>query len=253
MTFIQLWDDALDIELATSSTELFTTVRRKKATNDAQDNFARVTGCTKRYASIAVVDGTAEYDLEAITAADYIRLAGAPSIKIVTTLTGVTRYIQGPLDFPQREVEELDREEPGWKTADDGTPARWYIKEDGGTTLLGLNPGPDITSGDVWTLVVPYVADPADMVADGSEPFTFGANVIKRLVPYHQALVHYAAAVLEPARKNYTGVQRQMQMYSGFVAQYLQQRTEDQNNQITVLRDYFGEGQRGQRPSDPRR
>ncbi len=254
MTFLQLYGEALNIELASSSTELFTTLRRKKAINDAQDHFARLTGCTKRYATIAVVDGTEEYDLEtAITALDYIRLAGSPSLRMTKTLTGDVRYVQGPLDFPQREPEELDRVEPGWRSAPDGTPQFWYTREDGGATYLGVNPGPDIPTGYTWDLIVPYVADPADMTGDSDEPFTFSTDVIKRLRPYHQALAHYGAAQLEPARKNYSGVTRQMQIYSSFVAQFLQQRTEDGANQIGVLRDYYGDGRRGQRPGDPRR
>lgn len=249
MTFLQLYGEKLSIELASSDTTiLFTTARRKAAVNEAQDAFARMTGCTKRYGSIAVVDGTAEYDLETIT--DYIRLAGAPSIKIVGTSD--TRYIQGPDDFPRRDVEELDRTDPSWRAASDGTPSAWYIKEDGGATYFGLNPAPDVTVGDTWTIIVPYVADPADMSLDAAVPFTFSSNSLLRLVPYHQALAHYAAGLLEPLRKNYTGVTRQMQIYSGYVAQYLQQQREDGRDQLIDIRDYFGESHRGSRPRDAR-
>lgn len=250
MTFLELYGAALDTELASSDrTQLFTTARRKKAVNDAVKNFVRQTGCTKIYGSISIVDNTGEYDLFAAFS-DYRRIAEPPSVKIVSGSN--TRYIQGPNDFPRRSPAELDRLDPGWKSASKGTPTSWYLKDDSGKQLLGMTPPPEV-GADTWTFVVPYVADPTDMSADADLPFTIGGLVLPHLRHYHQALAHYAAALLEPLRKNYSGVQRQTQMYTGYVAQFFQQGSEDGQDQITMMRDYFGEGVRAVRAVDPRR
>lgn len=249
MTFLQLWDDALDIELATDdTTQLFTTARRKKAINDAVEAFVRMTDCFRRIGSIPIVDETGTYDLEA-TLTDFIRLYGEPSVKIVDGST--TRWIQGK-DLPRRDVEELDVEEPGWRAADAGTPASWYLEQDGGQTLLGLHPAPDF-DGDTATIRVPYVAKPADMTQVADEPFTLSANVLIQLRPYHQGLVHYAAAMLEPLRKNYSGAQRQMVLFNGYVAMYLEDERSNGPDQIGLARNYFGESIRTALPVDPRR
>ena len=243
MTFLALYDTALDIELGTAATDLFTVVLRKAAINEAQDDFARKTGCTKRYASIPITDAEDEYALNSLIAGlDFIRLAGPPSIKIVDGSD--TTYIQGPDDFPQRGVEELDRLSAGWRATSAGTPTCWYLRDDGGDTLLGMNPPPDVGATEVWTWIVPYVADPPDMSAAGDQPFTLGGTVLQRLVTYHQGLVHFAAARLEPLRKNYSGVQRQMQFYAGYVAQYFQDQRKTEPETLTLSRNYFGESAR---------
>jgi hypothetical protein len=245
VTFLDLYDTQLDIELGTGDVNLFTVALRKAAINAAQDDFARKTGCTVRYGEIAIVDGTAEYSLNTgIVALDYMRLAEgkAPSIKIVHA--DYTRYIQGKDDFPRRTPETLDRLETGWRAADAGTPSCWYLKEDGGSDLIGMHPAPDVTSGQTWTWIVPYVANPADMTAGSDVPFTFATVPTKRLIAYHQGLVHFAAAQLEPLRKNYSGVQRQLQLYSGYVAQFLQDRKKGEPDEIIMARNYFGESAR---------
>jgi hypothetical protein len=245
MTFVDLYDTLLDIELGTGAVDLFTLALRKYAINQAQDDFARKTGCTVRYANIAMSDGTGEYALNPTNITDYIRLTEheQPYIKIVDGTD--ERYIQGD-DFPRRTSGLLNRLEPGWRAADDGTPAFWYLKEDGGTSYLGVYPPPDIDT-ETFTLVVPYVADPADMTASGDIPFTFAAVPTRRLYTYHQALVHFAAAQLEPLRKNYSGVQRQLQLYAGYVAQYYQDERKAAPDQITLARNYFGESRRSLR------
>jgi len=246
LVFSDLYGSRLNTELSSEdTTQLFTTVLRKKAINDAQDAFVRMTACTKRYASIAIVDGTQEYDLEALT--DYIRQLGPPSVKVVKAGAS-DRYIQGEA-FPRRDPEWLDRLEPGWRAASAGTPCAWYIREDGGSTYVGLHPKPDVGSGETWTLIQPYLADPADLTADGDEPFTISSAIVARLRPFHQALVHYAAAMLEPLRKNYSGYDRQMKLFAGYVANYIAQHTEDAPAQITLRRDYYGDSF-SQRPPD---
>ncbi len=247
LTFATCYGAQLDVELSSEDTaQLFTTVRRKKAVNDGQDAFVRLTDCIIRYGSIAIVDETQEYDLENIT--DYIRLSGPPSIKIVKA--GATdRYLQGE-GLSRRTAEELDVEVPGWRATTSGTPINWYLKEDGGTTNVGFYPKPNVGTGETWTILVPYVAQAAAMSDDAVIPFTVGTAPILRLYPYHQAIVHYAAAVLEPLRKNYSGAQRQMQLFNGFVAQYFQARRREGPDQIRLARNYYRDASPAPRPHD---
>jgi hypothetical protein len=249
-TFLTLYDDLLDIELASADlTQLFTTARRKQAVNDGMQTFVRQTGCTKTYGEISIVDGVGEYNVYAFLT-DWIRRMGPPSIRIQHGATA--RYLQGPFDFPRHDPEELDRISPGWRSVSAATPASWYLREETGQLLLGATPAPSITVGDVWDWIVPYLAKPSVLSAASSEPFTVGGAVLLRLEPYHQALVHYAAGLLEPLRKNYAAAQRQMSLYNGFVEEYRVQEQKDGPDQITLLRDYYGEQQRGTRAQDPR-
>jgi hypothetical protein len=248
MTFLQLYLEALNVELASADTsQLFTTARRKKAINDAMDVFIRATGCTRRYGSLPLIDNTQEYDLET-TFTDYIRLAAPPSIKIVHA-GSTDRYIQGE-DLPRTTAEELDAEIPGWRATTKGTPCQWYLKDDGGTTNLGFYPAPDVDAGYTWIAIVPYVASVTAMTADDAIPFTIAASPILRLYPYHQALAHYGAGLLEPLRKNYSGVQRQSQLYAGIVAQYFQQQRQDGPDLIRLGRNYYREAARGEQAHD---
>ena len=248
MTFLELYDDQLDIELGTTDqTQLFTTARRKAAANAAMQAFVRQTGATKKYGEIAIVDGTSEYNLYT-NFTDFIRLAGNPSVK-KTDSDSVVTYIQGK-DLPRRHPEQLDLLEPGWRSADAGTPAVWYLRANTGTRLIGLTPAPDVPSGDTWKFIVPYVAKPVAMSAGADVPFTVGTGVLIDLEPWHQALVHYAASVLEPLRKNTSGAERQMGVYAGYVAQFLQQEGQDSEDQIMLLRDYYSEAHRKTRLVD---
>jgi hypothetical protein len=72
-----------------------------------------------------------------------------------------------------------------------------------------------IGSGETAAITVPYVAIPPGMTADAEEPFSLTGSDPKTLLrPWHQALVHYAAALLEPLRKNFVGEQRQRQLFA---------------------------------------
>lgn len=251
MTFAELYGAELDIELGTADrTQLFTTARRKQAVNRAIATFVRQTNCTKVYGEIEIVDGQGEYDLYAFFPR-IIRVSGDPSIRI-TRGTSV-RYIQGPDAFPRFEPEELDRVRPGWRSASAGRPDGWFLREHQGAFYLGMTPAPDITTGDTWDWIVPHTVLPEDLGNDSAEPFTIGGSAMTRLRPYHPALVHYAAGLLEPLRKNYTDAQRQMQLYTGYVAQYLQQQQQDGQSVVTFSRNYLAESRSASRPTDPRR
>ena len=66
MDFLTLYGTELDRELGTTDrTQRFTTARRKEAINAAQLRFLKRTGCVTKQTTIALVDGTQEYDVEA--------------------------------------------------------------------------------------------------------------------------------------------------------------------------------------------
>lgn len=241
MQFSELYGTELTRELGTAdTTQLFTTLRRKAAINAAQLEFVKRTECLTRQASITIVDGTQEYDLEAIVAADFGWISKqGPSIAITSGST--VRYLEGD-DLEETSVERLNQEEPGWRGASAGTPTKFYIRREGGLIYLGLHPKPDISGTDTWALLVPYVAVPADMSADADEPFTVSSNAIKSLRFWHRALVHFAAMDLEKLRKD---VAREMKQQSAFeyqLQQYEAAMKPKQGSQVRLARNYRASG-----------
>lgn len=248
MTFSELYATALDAQLGTDQTQLFTTAKRKQAIRDGERAFIRETGCTKRYGSISIVDGTGEYDVEA-TLTTFVKLAGHPSVRIAES-GGTTRYIEGIENFPQTSKDQLSWQEPSWRATDAGTPVTWYLERDGGSLYFGLHPAPDVAVGDTWTLLLPYVGRPDTLTNDSDVPFSFSANAMTSLEDYHQALVHYAAAQLEPLRKNYDAVTYQMKLFASFVNRYKIEQGASQPPHIQLERNYF---KRNVVLTDPRR
>lgn len=249
MTFLELYGEALNIELASSdTTQLFTTVRRKAAINDAMTAFVKETGCTRRTGTITMVDEDGDYELET-EFTDFLRLAGAPSIK-VTNASSHVRWLQGRKAFPQSDIDTLDWERPGWRDLDSSTPDCWYLDLTDGDAILGLVPAPLFASGETWQLRVPYVATPTAMSADGDLPFTTGSDQHRALAPFHQGLAHYAAGRLEAARKNYDGYDRQMKLYAGYVAKWFGLKQADAVGVVQIARNYYGE-QGAYRIEDP--
>ncbi len=253
MTFDELYGAQLDLELGSGDrAQLFTTLRRKKAVNDAMHNWERVTGCTPVFGTIPVVSTTGEYDVFA-SFANYTSLAdnADPSVKLVDPNGNVT-WIQGD-SLPRRDPVWLDASAPGWRADPSGTPMGWYLRNDAGTTYLGIDPAPLVTAGWTYSILVPYLARTDDLVNDGDQPFSIDGKPFARLVSYHQALVHYAAALLEPLRKNYTGAKRQMDLYAGFIAQYSTKERKDGPDQVVFARNYLREATGRTRPMDPHR
>ena len=219
MTFATLYGTALDAELGTDDTNLFTTVKRKAAINNAQRWFVTQTECLIRTGSFSVSDGTSENDHEAqIIAGDFIKLAQKFSPEIWIAESGQDTVHYAGDTFPRRDVDWLNRHELGWRNQE-GYPCSWYLRAEGGTMLFGIYPTPDVQSGETWTAKVPYVAEPADMSADGDLPFTVSSNALIALEPWHDALVYYAASELEKLRK---GTER-----SVFLFQRATQRVQD--------------------------
>lgn len=225
MTFAQLYGTKLDRELGSSDRELFTVALRKEYANEGQQKFNEQTSCFVKRATLAIVDETQEYDVEAtgiIAAGDYL-WPSKTSASLKRVGASVTSYVEGP-DLPFKTEEQLNQEHPNWRAATAGTPECWYLREDGGSVYIGLYPAPDVPSGETWTLLWPYVARPADMVEDDDEPFSVSGNPRTTLIPYHEGLLYWAAAQCELLRKNKDGHEWQMARFAAVVAKYLGDR-----------------------------
>lgn len=260
-TFLQLYGEMLTRELGSAdASSLFTTARRKAAINEAQLEFVKQTECFTRQASVTIVDNTQEYDLDAagiISAEDFLWLAAEPATHKYTDTSGTITYTTGE-NFPRKDVPVMMDEGIDWRNTSvvSELPSSYYIREDGGSVYLGIVPIPDIGTGDSAVVLLPYVAKPPDMTDDAHEPFSvvMGTSPKKTLRPWHQALVHYAAALLEPLRKNYDGEQRQRQLFAAQVADYLQRQRPQNGQTVRLTRNYYREarGRAFNRPLDPR-
>lgn len=249
MTFLELYGEALSHELGSDdTTQLFTTARRKSAINEAQDEFNRQTECFQKRATIALSDGTAEYDLEG-SFTDFLWL-GKDDVEVLHNDGTNDTWYSGP-DLPRRDIPWLNRHEPGWRQASAGTPRMYYLREHGGNVYLGFYPAPDVEVGHTWTAYVTYVADPPDMSADGDEPYTLSSNVLIRLRPWHKALVHFAAGKLESLRRNYAVEDRQRQLFAAYIADYLQKQRRKGGQFVSLAREY--RRSESERPPDPYR
>jgi hypothetical protein len=260
MTFEELYGDRLDDELGTADrTELFTLVKRKLYLNEGQRVFNEHTGCYVKRVSLSVVDGTQEYDVEA-AATDVIRPSGTTaSLKMVGAST--TSYREGR-ELPLVTEETLNNVWPNWRAASAGVPECLYWRTDAGSRFLGFSPAPDIPVGETWTLLLPSVAQPPDMSATSDEPFGASAPLIV-LRPYHRAVLHYAAAMLERLRKNTEGTAKHLAIFGlnpatlqptgeGFLGKYQRDQAPKSGQGIRLATNYRSR-RFGGRPLDPTR
>jgi hypothetical protein len=250
--FSELYGTDLDRELGSADrTQLFTTVRRKSAVNQGQVEFVRLTECLVSEETEALVDETQEYDLLSIIASNkFMKFATRqPYIKKVVTATSATTYLTGE-SFKFKPIEDLDRDEEGWRGASSGTPMNWYLRDDGSSVYLGLHPKPNIPSTETWTVIIPYVTYPTALSADADVPFGSRQN----LRAYHQALVHYAAAQLEKLRRNYQVSSSQLEAFLAYVHEFIAGRKPSGGERVSFAHNYFAAASvRPARPEDPRR
>lgn len=258
MNFLQLYGEGLDRELGSAdSDQLFTTVRRKAAVNSAQLEFNKQTECFVRQGILTMVDDTANYDLETsgvISAQDFLWIAAQGAEYVYQNAAAQTTYLADK-NFPRVDVPVLNREYPGWRLATKTSlPSSYHLFDDGGIQYFGLYPPPAVAVGESGRVFLPYVAKPVDMVGDSDEPYSVSTNPLSAIVPWHQALVHYAAALLEPLRKGYQAEQRQRGLFAGLVADYLQRQRPKGGQSIVAGRNYYREARRfsGVRIPDPR-
>ena len=252
--FSTLYTAYLDEELGTDdSTQLFTTARRKSAVNRGQQEFCRLTDCLQRQTTLAIVGGTAEYDLNSTTTIPNGDWRGWSKeqlqIRYVDASSNLT-VLSGKEDFPRREVEWLNNEFPGWQVSTVASsvmqlPSLYYERTDGGRRYLGFYPTPSTGSSATMTCVLPYLANPTPMTSDTQEPFQVGSNYRIDLRPFHQGLVHYAAHQLEKLRKDDQAATLQFQKFMGYVTQYLQDQRVKGGQGLSFVKNYFTNARRG--------
>ena len=242
--FERLYSDLLDYELGTSdSAVLFTTARRKSAINDGLREFADLTECWQKQATIPAISGQAVYALTStgnVPRADFSRITAEGPTYRYTDATGLQTYHAGD-DFPRRPATWLNVETPGWP-ASTGTqfPEAWFVDTQDGAVNLTVTPPPSLSTGSTAVILLPYVAQPSSLVSTAAVPFTDTAGVTRSdLRPYHQALVHFAAHRLELLRKDRDASDRQMAKFMGFVQRFLQAMKAPAGTQIRPARNYF--------------
>lgn len=252
MQFSELYGDYLDRELGTGDrTQRFTTARRKTAVNQGQDEFIRQTGALVIEAEWTLADGDDEVAIDTIIQPNkFMRFASRqPYIKIDDGTS--VRYYRGK-DFPRKDLELMDRDEPGWDRSANrkGRPQSWYLRDDGDAEYFGIYPAAEIQAGYTWTLVIPFVAKADTMTADAAIPFDGKLS----LTPYHQALVHYAAAQLEKLRRNYQVSASQLDAFNVYVQEYIGNKKDPAGDQVSFAHGYFtAASRRGGTGYDPLR
>ena len=241
--FSSLYTARLDRELGVDdSTELFTTARRKAAVNEGIQEFAKLTDCFQRRSTVAITGGTAEYDLNStavISGGDFARFSKEQVEFRYTDAAGDVTILAGD-DLVRRDVEWLNRYEPGW--ADDTSassvqqmPVAYYDRMDNSARYLGFYPKPCTGSSASAVAIVPYIAQPPTLTSDTSEPFAGRLD----LRPYHQGLVHFAAYQLEKLRRDDQASDKQLQRFMGYVQQYLQDVRRRGGSALTFAKAYF--------------
>lgn len=244
--FEDLYGRLLDQELhSADSTVLFTSTRRSQAVNDGSLEFAALTECLIRTSTIACSCNTQTYNLlsSAVMSTDFTRLAarGVEYHLVSSGGSGSNTLTQLSGDgFPRRDIEWLNKYEPGWRTSTTPSmPTGYYVDEADGKYLIGLDHPPDIGSSETGTLLVPYVARPALMTSSGDVPYTVGSAVRTDLLPYHQAIVHYAAHQLEKLRGDDQASDRQLAKFQSYVMRFTEKWRKKGQNTVTFVKSYL--------------
>lgn len=254
MTFQDLYLTDLTTELGSADLIRFTAALRKRYVNEGQRVFNEQTSCFVRRMAIALTTLVSEYDLESsavITATDYLWPSKTTASLKRVDAGGNVSYAEGP-DLPFKSEEELNQTRSNWRAESAGTPDCWTVRDDGGSEYLVLVPAPSIPAGETWTLLWPYVAQPADMSGDSDEPYSVSGNARTTLRPYHRGILYYAAAQMEKLRKNVEGVDRQMKMFAAEVSKYFADQQPKRGSSIRLAQNYRTR-LRGARPLDPLR
>jgi len=249
MTFEQLYKGELSIRLNNSDTQvLFTSTRRQVAIREAEEEFADLTECLTRVSTIACSCNVTEYTLTSTSlqnSTDYVRLAKQGVEFVHTSSNDVVTHASGD-GFPRRDLVWRNQFDQGWRTSTTPVqvPSGFYIREDGGQVILGLNEPPRVGSSETAKVYVPYVARPETMATSTSEPFTVGGVSRADLRVYHKALPEYAAYKLLPLVGDKEGAQEALQKFLGYVARYAQNQRPKGGQHVTVARSYLRESMR---------
>jgi len=237
MDFLTLYTTALDFELGSEDrSELFTLERRKLAVNRAQREFARLTQCYIREFTVPLVDGTSTYDIETATGDVFVNFSRRP-VELVRTVGAVVTL--WPLH--RHDVPWLDFHRVGWRDSSvKGVPEIVAYNPDAGLANVILVPMPAVPATETWALRVAALATPADLTADTDQPFQLALDAPVQLEPYHWALAHFAASLLERLRKDTEAVEHQLALFGAYVSDYLgSRRPRGQHNRVSQQRDYL--------------
>lgn len=264
-TFELLTGNWLDQELGTAdSTVLFTSTRRAQAVNDGYAEFCEQTECLIEVSTVACSCNVATYNLlsSAILegSTNFIRLAPRGVEYHFTDSNGNLTQLAGD-DFPRRDIEVMNREDPGWRQSTAlGIPTGYYIDDADGKVLIGLDIPPDLGSSETGVIVVPFITRPTPMTSSGDIPFTVSTNVRYDLTPFHKAPVHYAAAMLEKLRVDTDASDRQMALFMSYVQRYREKFKNKGENFVRLARNYLKDASKSSRTGsgvngawDPRR
>jgi hypothetical protein len=253
--FSSLYGRLLTQELGSEdSTVLFTDARRKAGINDGLQEFADLTECLVRTSTITVTGGTREYDLNAMSSGEFVRLAPKQSVEFhYTDASSRTQYLSGP-DLPQVTLQWLDAHEPGWRnstaiSSGGVLPQRYYLRPDGPALFMGFEPCPSTGSSASAQVLVPWISRAPSLTSDTAEPYTVNSSVRTDLRVYHIAAVHYAAHQLEKLRRDDQASDRQLQKFLGYVTRYLQSTRQKAGQTLTYTKHYF---RRRESVRDPR-
>lgn len=254
--FSQLWGDDLTTELGTNDTSvLFTDARRKHAVNQGYRQFADLTECFVKRSSVTVSSSAREFNLSSSSvmagSSGFARMAGEGPAYVKTDTAGNQQWTAGD-DFPQRAVPYLDAADPGWRSTNTtGEPTGWYLRQDGGALYFGLDCPADVSTSETAKLWIPFVAQPSSMTSDTAVPFAVSSNYRRDLVPYHQAMVHYAASQLNKLRREFQESDKQFQLFLAYVQRYNAQKPKKGVKGVRAARSYFRNASHRSEQSSP--
>ena len=256
--FEYLAGTALDQELRSAdSTVLFTTARRNQGINDGAAEFAELTECLLRVSTVTCASTAREYNLLSsaiLGSTDFVRIAprGIEYHHVSSHGGSSARLTQrAGDDFPRRDIEWLNKYEPGWRQSTaTATPTGYYLDERDGGYRIGLDHLPDIGSSEVGKLIIPFIARQPVMTSSGDQPFTVGGNVRTDLIPFHMATTHYAAHQLEKLRGDDDASDRQYAKFLAFVQRYTEKVRKRGGAFVTLGKNYLKSTRRVSHDSD---
>jgi hypothetical protein len=94
-----------------------------------------------------------------------------------------------------------------------------------------------------------YIAQPPVLSNDTSEPWENRVD----LKPFHQAVVHYAAGMLEKYRRDAQASDAQLQLFQRYVAKYLAEARTKGGRMVRFAANFFRTTRQDDRGVDPRR
>jgi hypothetical protein len=242
--FSQLWGDDLTTELGTNDTSvLFTDARRKHAINQGYRQFADLTECFLKRSTVTVSSSAQEFNLNSSAvmagSSGFLRMASEGPAYVKTDTAGNQQIYAGE-SFPQRAIPFLDATDEGWRsTSTPSDPSGWYLRNDNGQLLFGLDCPADVSTSETAELVIPFVVNPSSMTSDTQIPFSVSTNYRRDLSPYHQGLVHFGAHYLEKLRRDDERAEYQLKMAMSYVERYAQQHRKKGPNNVRAAKNYF--------------